>query len=155
MLIVADGTLNPELVAAVQAFRGAIYAADGAVAPGPHVEALDARSYHLILWRGGAIAGTLRYTRKGRGEAKIGGWAMAPDARGTRASIRLALEAVRLAERLGDTYGTATATVRHGSAEILKRLGGKCLMRYHDAAYGCEMEYLTFTLADMQHRRAA
>lgn len=161
MIVVASGFLSPELVEAVQRFRGSVYLADGAVLQldnGHHIEALDETSYHLVFLRKGEIKACLRYKRdyrNGWGRARIGGWAVAPELRGTRVGVRLALEAVRLAEKLGDQSGIATATTRHHSADILKRLGGKLLARYWDRNYGCEMEYLEFHLSDMRQLRLA
>lgn len=162
MLIVALGWLSPELVEQVQRFRGSIYIADGAIPKldnGRHIEALDETSYHLVFFRQGEIKACLRYQRdyrNGAGRARLGGWAVAPELRGTRVGVRLALAAVRLAEQLGDQSGEARATTRHGSADILKKLGGRLRARYWDADYGCEMEYLEFHLSEMrQHRLAA
>lgn len=161
MMIVAPGFLSPELVAAVQQFRGSVYLEDGAILQlekGRHVEALDENSYHIVYLHRGEIKACLRYKRDYRGgssQARIGGWAVAPEMRGTRLAVRLALTAVRLARDLGDQYGTATATTRHDSAEILKRLGGRSLRRYYDATYGCEMELLEFYLSEMETLLAA
>ena len=158
MLLVALGAVSPELVEAVQRFRGRIYQADGAVVEltdGRHVEFADTSAYHVVLLREGGIAACLRYLRESRPDrprVRIGGWAVAPELRGTRVAVRLALEAVRLARHFGDRSGIATATVRHNSAGILGRLGGRVLARYWDAAYGCEMERLEFTLEAMERR---
>ena len=158
MLIVTSGALSPELVEAVQRFRGRIYYADGAVpelTDGRHLECADERAYHVVLFRAGEIVACLRYWREQRGErmeVRIGGWAVAPELRGTRAGVRLALEAVRLARHFGDRRGIATATVRHNSAGILERLGGRVLARYWDSDYGCEMERLEFSLEVMERR---
>ena len=136
MLIIAPGFLSLELVEAVQRFRGSVYLEDGAVLEldhGRHIEAIDETNYHIVFFRDGELKGCLHYKRdyrNGSGRARIGGWAVAPELRGTRVGVRLALEAVRLAEKLGDRSGVATATTRHHSAEILKRLGGRMLARY-------------------------
>jgi hypothetical protein len=52
---------------------------------------------------------------------------------------------------LGGGIGIATATRRHGSSSILRRLGGRPLViqgtelpSYYDPQYGCEMEILRF-----------
>ncbi len=158
MIAVALGWLSPEVVEAVQRFRGAIYIEDGAVETlkdGRHIEAPDMRSYHIILIDEGGIGACIRYLRFGNRSARIGGWAVAPKFRGTRASIRMALETVRLAEQFGDTHGIATATVRHNSAGILRRLGGRVIARYYDANYRCEMERIEFSLSDMKRFRIA
>ena len=155
MIVVAVGWLSPELVEAVQRFRGAIYAADGAVTfdGDRHIEAADAESYHVVLLRDGEIKACLRYQQIRNHCARIGGWAVAAELRGTRAAVRIALEAVRLAERLGDQSGVAKATVRHGSADILRKMGGRLIFRYWDADYGCEMDFLEFHLPEMKSRR--
>lgn len=156
MLIICSGSLAPELVEAVQRFRGAIYLADEAIpglTDGRHIEAADARSFHIALLQDGAIRACIRYQQIGKGRARIGGWAVDRDARYSRAGIRVVLETVKLAEKLGDHYGTATATIRHNSAGILQRMGGKSLMRYFDPAYRCEIELIEFRLDAM--RRAS
>ena len=65
------------------------------------------------------------------------------------------MECFRLAERLGDTRGIANATVRHESAAILKRLGGRAIARYYDRQYGCQMERIEFYLGDLSYCRFA
>lgn len=157
VLIIAPGALNPDLVDAVQVFRGGIYAADGAVsldAAGRHVEAIDALAFHLVLTDCQGVGACLRYHQRGRGVARLGGWAVAEHLRGSTAGVRLVLAAFALARRLGDSRGFATATVRHGSADILRRLGGRLIVQYFDAAYGCEMQFLEFRLDDVTHRAA-
>lgn len=155
MIVVVPGWLDPHLVETVQRFRGAIYLADGAVRAlpdGRHIETADAASYHIVSIRNGLDA-CIRYRHFPHRDARIGGWAVAPEARGSRIGIQLALECVRLAELLGDDVGVATATVRHGSADILRRLGGRVLARYYDAAFACEMERIEFRLGEMRRER--
>jgi predicted GNAT family N-acyltransferase len=157
MILIAFGALNPELVRAVQRFRGAIYAADGAIhelEDGRHIEPEDESAYHLVDWRAGSIVACLRYRRKGAGLVRVGGWAVAPQVRGTRAAVRLVIEAVKLGAWCGDHTGHATATARHGSAEILARLGGRVVMRYYDSSYGCDMAFLEFKLSDLAAARS-
>jgi hypothetical protein len=142
VLVVAFGSLSPDLVDAVQAFRSAIYAADGV-----HVDrSIDTDCYHIVEIRSGGLAGCVRYQQRAGGRALIGAWAVAEDYRNTRVAVRLVLECFHLAGRLGDTTGIATATTRHGSAEILQRLGGRLLARYWDETYRCEMVRLEFTI---------
>lgn len=82
---------------------------------------------------------------------EVGGWAIAPDRRNSRVSLDIILAAFGLLTLLGGGVGLATATVRHGSASILRRLGlysmsaeGQELPLYYDPKYRCEMELLSF-----------
>lgn len=146
---------RPDVVARVQEFRGRIYLAEGAIAgldaDGRHVEAADARAFHLVSERAGSIDGCLRYERIGLGRARVGGWAVAPDAR-RGLGILLVEDAVELAAKLGDHYATATATTRNHSAAMLSRMGARLVARYYDPAYRCEMELLEFYLSDFRRR---
>ncbi|MBV9760273.1 MAG: hypothetical protein JO340_06910 [Acidobacteriaceae bacterium] len=84
--------------------------------------------------------------------AELGGWAIAEEYRGTK----LALETVLASYAWGALVRngcicSCTATVRHGSASILRRIGGRplestegTLPLYWDPRYGCEMEMLRF-----------
>jgi len=83
--------------------------------------------------------------------AEVGGWAVAESRRGTTDPLRMILGVWGLSKILGGCVGVATATVRHGSAAILRRLGlsplavnGVPLPAYYDPHYGCEMEALRF-----------
>jgi hypothetical protein len=83
--------------------------------------------------------------------AEVGGWALTDELRHGTEALRIALATYALGQRLGGCIGFTTATVRHCSAMILRRLGG-CLLRdgeleiprYFDERYGCEMEVLRF-----------
>ena len=82
---------------------------------------------------------------------EVGGWAIAPERRGTIEALRLALATYGLAQLLGGSLGITTATVRHSSAMILRRIGGRRfqwdgaeLPPYYDPQYECEMEMLRF-----------
>jgi hypothetical protein len=82
---------------------------------------------------------------------EAGGWAIAQEHRGSREGLRIALATYGLAQLLGGCIGITTATARHGSADILCRLGGnpleaegETLPVYFDAQYGCDMEILRF-----------
>ena len=92
-----------------------------------------------------------------RAEAKqlrfieAGGWALAPELRFTTEALQLALGSYAIGELLGGSLGVTTATVRHRSSSILRRLGGGSLMcesqvipPYYDLTYCCEMEVLKF-----------
>jgi hypothetical protein len=83
--------------------------------------------------------------------AEVGGWAVADERRCTTDPLRIILAVCGLARMLGGCVGLATATVRHGSALILRRIGlaplvihGVEVPPYYDAHYGCEMQALRF-----------
>jgi hypothetical protein len=83
--------------------------------------------------------------------AEVGGWAVSKESRCTSEGLLLALAAYSLGRILGGALGMTTATVRHSSSAILRRLGGSLLEAgtdvipsYHDPKYGCTMELLRF-----------
>jgi hypothetical protein len=83
--------------------------------------------------------------------AEIGGWAVAKESRYTTEGLILALAAFSFGRMFGGALGMTTATVRHSSSEILRRLGGSHLKAdgvtvapYDDPQYGCQMEVLRF-----------
>ncbi len=89
-----------------------------------------------------ARAANLQY-----GEA--GGWVLAPEIRGSTAAINIALMTFALADQLGGGMGLTTATTRHYSAAMLRRLGGDRLgglPAYYDPKYGCIIEILAFDM---------
>jgi hypothetical protein len=102
------------------------------------------------LW--GAVELELWRARRARiGYAEVGGWAVSESSRGTSAGLVLALAGYSLGAFLGGTLGMTTATVRHCSSAILRRLGGtdlsidgRTVPSYHDPRYKCEMELLRF-----------
>jgi hypothetical protein len=82
---------------------------------------------------------------------EVGGWALAPEWRGTRAALEIAVGSFALGQLWGGAIGACSATFRHGSASILGRLGGRPLQAagislpcYYDPQYGCMMEVLRF-----------
>jgi hypothetical protein len=82
---------------------------------------------------------------------EVGGWALAKERRCTGEALRTALATYSLAQTLGGCVGLATATVRHRSASILRRIGGRSiefggelLPRYYDPQYKCDMEIVRF-----------
>jgi hypothetical protein len=82
---------------------------------------------------------------------EVGGWAISKDRRRGMDALRVLLATYGLLELLGGCIGVATATTRHGSAEILRRVGldhlaadGAALPPYYDPQYDCEMEVLRF-----------
>jgi hypothetical protein len=85
---------------------------------------------------------------------EVGGWALAPEIRCTSDALRIALGMFSLARLLGGCIGLTTATRRHCSASILRRIGGQPLTRqgmeipgYFDPHYDCDMEVLRFDSA--------
>jgi hypothetical protein len=83
--------------------------------------------------------------------AEVGGWAVAKGSRCTSEGLLLALAAYSLGRTLGGALGITTATVRHQSSTILRRLGGSQLEidgtkvpSYYDPHYDCEIELLRF-----------
>ena len=88
--------------------------------------------------------GGLRY-------AEVGGWAVSEKSRCTSEGLILALAGYSLGRISGGTLGITTATVRHCSSSILRRMGGAPLETdgvrvpsYYDPHYDCEMEILSF-----------
>lgn len=82
---------------------------------------------------------------------EVGGWALAEHVRGTSEALRLGLAAYSLGQLMGGAVGMSTATRRHCSSSILRRMGGESLKyggtpipAYYDPQYECEMEILRF-----------
>jgi hypothetical protein len=82
---------------------------------------------------------------------EVGGWAIAEEMRCTSEAIRIALSTYGLGQIFGGALGISTATTRHQSANILRKLGGQSLTLgpvtlpdYFDPVYGCQMEILRF-----------
>ena len=102
------------------------------------------------LWRG--VEAELRRARQaGLRYVEVGGWAVAPESRCTSEGLVLALAGYSLGRIRGGCLGITTATVRHCSSSILRRLGGAPLAsgesevpRYFDPRYDCDMEILRF-----------
>lgn len=83
--------------------------------------------------------------------AEVGGWALTEEVRGSRQAFRMAVTIYALAQLLGGALCTTTATTRHRSSTILKKIGGYGLASdglelppYYDPQYRCEMEILGF-----------
>ncbi len=83
--------------------------------------------------------------------AEVGGWAVSERSRCTSEGLVLALAGYSLGRICGGCLGITTATVRHCSSSILRRLGGSPLSAdgapvpsYYDPRYRCEMEILRF-----------
>lgn len=92
-----------------------------------------------------------RARREGLRFGEVGGWAISKNSRCSLQAARILLAAYALLQMLGGCVGVATATLRHGSAGLLRRIGltgveadGIELPSYYDAHYGCDMELLRF-----------
>jgi hypothetical protein len=92
-----------------------------------------------------------RARQEGLRYAEVGGWAVAKQSRCTSEGLLLALAAYSLGRRFGGALGITTATVRHSSSTMLRRLGGSDLRSgtetipsYYDPGYQCRMELLRF-----------
>lgn len=82
---------------------------------------------------------------------EVGGWALSEDVRCTSEALRIALSTYGLGQIFGGALGISTATTRHHSASILRKLGGRplalgstVLPGYFEPKYGCQMEILRF-----------
>lgn len=89
--------------------------------------------------------------RLGIDYVEVGGWALTPELRCTTEALRIALAAYSMARLLGGCIGLTTATRRHCSSSILRRIGGQPLKShgteippYFDPQYDCRMEILRF-----------
>jgi hypothetical protein len=102
------------------------------------------------LWK--AVESEIASARHNRlNYAEVGGWAVAKESRCTSEGLLLALAGYSLGRVSGGALGITTATVRHSSSTILRRLGGSHLEvdgstvpSYYDPKYKCEMELLRF-----------
>lgn len=123
----------------------------------PSFEALRAR--HAALTKDpawglkfrAAVEHDIRAARDERiGYAEVGGWAVSCSSRVTDCLLLL-LGTYGLSQTLGGAFVVATATLRHSSAAVLRRIGGGPLRgqdyeipRYFDPNYDCDMELLRF-----------
>jgi hypothetical protein len=94
--------------------------------------------------------------------AEVGGWAVSAASRCTSEGLLLALAAYSLGRIGNGTLGMTTATARHASATILRRLGGapleadgETIPSYFDPRYKCQMEMLRFDSRRPSGRYAA
>jgi hypothetical protein len=78
-----------------------------------------------------------------------GGWVLEERFRGTSEAVAIALSAFAWSQLIGDCLAYVTATVKHESSSILRRLGGDSVYfagnpvpRYYEPRYQCEMELL-------------
>jgi hypothetical protein len=107
------------------------------------------------IWGGrlrSAVESGLRQSRtRNVAYVEVGGWAIEPHRRSTTEALHLALATYSLARALGGCIGLTTATTRHHSSSILRRLGGsslesmgEALPPYYDPHFQCDMEVLCF-----------
>jgi hypothetical protein len=107
------------------------------------------------IWGGrfkSAVESGLRQARmRNVAYVEVGGWALDLQRRCTTEALRIALATYSLARVLGGCIGITTATTRHCSSSILRRLGGNSLQSmghglppYYDPKFQCEMEVLCF-----------
>ena len=110
-----------------------------------------------------AIANEIARARAlGLSYVEVGGWAVSRLRRGTVHAFETAVSSYALARGLGGCVGITTATVRHCSSRILRKLGGRSLEAgglqipsYFDPRYDCEMEILGFDSTTLNRRYGA
>jgi hypothetical protein len=97
--------------------------------------------------------------RQNIGYAELGGWAINADYRCTKAALQTLVASYAWGQMVGDCLSSCTATIRHRSAMILRRLGGQSLAvngeiipSYNDPHYGCQMEILRFDSREIDSR---
>jgi hypothetical protein len=100
--------------------------------------------------RAAVEADIARARREGVRYAEVGGWAVAKESH-LSDCLLLVLSICGLSQIFGGALVIATATVRHSSAAILRRMGGSPLQAdgfvvpaYYDRRFKCEMELLRF-----------
>ena len=99
-----------------------------------------------------AVETELNYARqRGVWYVELGGWAVSESLRRTTEAVRTLLTVYALSQIRGGAVGLSSATARHRSSSILRRIGGKPLKSngvevssYYDDQYACEMELLSF-----------
>jgi hypothetical protein len=99
-----------------------------------------------------AVEADLRRIRESRlSYVELGGWALSEEWRGTRAALEILVGSYALCQLWGGCIGSCTATVRHSSSSMLRRLGGRTfevggedIPSYNDPEYECNMELLRF-----------
>jgi hypothetical protein len=101
--------------------------------------------------RGAVESEIVKAKQLGMAFSEVGGWAIVPERRCTTEALRIAMATFSLAQILGGCVGIATATERHRSSSILRRIGGRSLEfggtqlpSYYDPQYRCRMEVLRF-----------
>jgi hypothetical protein len=126
-------------------------------------ESWQARCHHWGLSLRLAVeAEIVRAKQRGAAFSEVGGWAITPEKRCTADALRIATATYSLARILGGCVGITTATQRHRSSSILRRIGGRSLEYggaelppYYDPRYRCWMEVLRFdsSLSDASCKR--
>ena len=100
-----------------------------------------------------AIETDLRLARQGGFQyAELGGWAIAEQYRGTKLALQTLLASYAWGGVLARScIGSCMATTRHGSASMLRRVGGRpvetvegIVPPYWDPRYRCDIEVLRF-----------
>jgi hypothetical protein len=107
-----------------------------------------------------AVEAELRRARQdGLMMIEPGGWVVDEDLRGTCEAVSIAIGAFAWAQILGHCTGFVTATVKHGSSAILRRLGGRSVQvrgqtipRYFESAWDCDAELLRFDTNSLNPR---
>jgi hypothetical protein len=101
--------------------------------------------------RGAVESEIVKAKQLGMAFSEVGGWAIVPEKRGAAEALRIAMATFSLARVLGGCVGISTATERHRSSSILRRIGGRSLEfggtklpSYYDPQYRCRMEVLRF-----------
>lgn len=89
--------------------------------------------------------------RRAVGFVELGGWAVCESLRCTTEAIGTLLTVYAFSQLQGGALGLSSATFRHSSSSILRRIGGRPLKAngdeissYYDSQYGCDMELLSF-----------
>jgi hypothetical protein len=92
-----------------------------------------------------------RVSRLGFSYVELGGWALGEELRCSTEAIRMLLMMYALSQSLGGALAISTATTRHHSSSILRRVGGTRLVEhgkeispYFDPNYNCEMDLVSF-----------
>ena len=130
-----------------------------------YLEETDAAGFDSLLVRHAAVSSSTigpqfrvavegeraRARRLGLRFGEVGGWAVDERRRHTYQPVQILLGMYALLELLGGSLGVATATWRHQSAAILRRIGlaalecgGAELQPYFDPYYSCQMEVLRY-----------
>lgn len=85
---------------------------------------------------------------------ELGGWVITEEARCSKVALEMAISIVSLADALGGAIGLSTTTTRHGSAAMMRKLGGvplgvngKEIPAYFDSTYQCEIQLLSYDSA--------
>ncbi len=110
------------------------------------------------LFRSAFAAYSAEARHRGIHYGEAGCWAVSERARCSTAAVNIALMSFALAEWLGGGLGLTTATTRHHSSLILRRLGGKPFAGfapYYEPAYDCSIELLHFDIRQIEPRYAA